>query len=44
MSRGVPFDVAFNLQSEDTLVWTVILGEIDGGEFDWNSMSWKDRK
>jgi hypothetical protein len=39
----VPFDVAFSLPPEDRLAWVVALGTLDGGEFDWQTMSWKER-
>jgi hypothetical protein len=40
----VPFDVAFSLAPEDRLAWVIALGQLDGGEFDFPSMTWKDRK
>lgn len=40
----MPFDVAFSLAPEDRLAWVIALGQLDGGEFDYPSMTWKDRK
>jgi hypothetical protein len=37
----VPFDVAFSLQPHEVTAWTIILGEMDGGEFDWHAHQWK---
>jgi hypothetical protein len=39
----VPFDVAFSLPPEDRLAWVVVIGRLDGGEFDFASMTWKER-
>lgn len=41
--NGVPFDVAFSLPPEDRLAWVVALGQLDGGEFDFAALRWKDR-
>ncbi len=40
--NGVPFDVAFSLADEERLAWIVALGTLDGREFDWQRMRWKD--
>ena len=40
--NGVPFDVAFSLPPDDRLAWVVALGTLDGGEFDWATLSWKE--
>jgi hypothetical protein len=39
----VPFDVAFSLPVEDRLAWVVAIGTLDGGEFDWHTLRWKER-
>ncbi len=39
----MPFDVAFSLPPEDRLAWVIALGQLDGGVFDFPSMSWKER-
>jgi hypothetical protein len=39
----VPFDVAFSLPPEDRLAWVVAIGTLDGGEFDFVTMRWRDR-
>ncbi len=39
----MPFDVAFSLSPEDRLAWVVALGQLDGGEFDFATLSWQDR-
>lgn len=43
---GVPFDIAWAMVEcgmiEDVIAWTVIMGELEGGEFDWDRMRWKD--
>jgi hypothetical protein len=40
----VPFDVAFCLSPEERLAFVVALGRLDGGEFDFTSLRWKERK
>ena len=43
---GVPFDVAWAMveccMHADVMAWTVIMGELEGGQFDWDRMRWKD--
>ena len=41
--NGVPFDVAFSLPADERLAWVVVFGTLDGGEFDFVSMRWKER-
>ena len=41
LRNGVPFDVAFSLPSEDRLAWIVALGRLDGREFDFSLMEWR---
>lgn len=42
---GVPYDVAFSLDPTTRLAYVVILGEADSGhDFDWGTMTWKERK
>lgn len=37
--RGVPFDVAFSIPSDELIAWVVAMGELDGaGKFDWSDM------
>jgi hypothetical protein len=38
----VPFDVAFSLAEDERLAFVVALGSLDGREFDWTSVTWKD--
>lgn len=40
--NGVPFDIAFSLAPEDRLAWIIALGRLDGGEFDFETYSWKE--
>ncbi len=39
----MPFDVAFSLPPEDRLAWVVALGQLDGGTFDFETLTWKER-
>jgi len=40
----VPFDVAFSLAPDERFVWVVALARLDGTEFDFATMTWKDRR
>ena len=40
----MPFDVAFSLSPEERLAFVVVLGRLDGGEFDFAALRWKERK
>jgi hypothetical protein len=40
----VPFDVAFSLPLEERVAFVVALGRLDGGEFDFATLRWKERK
>jgi hypothetical protein len=42
--NGVPFDVAFSLAPDERLAWVVAIGWLDGREFDFATMTWKDRR
>ena len=44
VSKGVPFDVAFSLDDVMRTAWCIILGTHDGGEFLWESMSWRRKE
>lgn len=39
----MPFDVAFSLPVDERLAFIVALGTLDGREFDWGSLLWKDQ-
>jgi hypothetical protein len=39
----VPFDVAFSLSPDERLAWVVALGQLDGREFDFSTLTWKQR-
>lgn len=41
VKNGVPFDVAFSLDEAERLGWSIIFGQFEGGEWDWNSRSWR---
>ena len=40
----MPFDVAFCLSPEERLAFVVAIGRLDGHEFDFAAMRWKERK
>lgn len=39
-AHGVPFDVAGSLSEDDLLAWSIIVGENEGGVFDFARMEW----
>jgi hypothetical protein len=43
VKAGVPFDVAAALAPHERAAWLIILGELDGGRFDWKAMRWAKR-
>ncbi len=43
-TRGVPWDVAIRLTPTELLGYCVVVGELEGGRFDWTLMRWKDPK
>jgi hypothetical protein len=44
VQNGVPFDVAFTLPPDERLAWIVALGTLQGRQFDWQTLSWKERQ
>lgn len=40
VKNGVPFDVAFSMSRKMRRAAIIVLGEIDGGRWNWDSMSW----
>jgi hypothetical protein len=41
---GVPMDRAERMPPWQLLTYQVIFGELEGGEFDWKGLRWKDPK
>ena len=44
VKNGVPFDVAFALDDVTRAAWSIIYSEMEGAEFDWNTMRFKEQK
>jgi hypothetical protein len=44
IKNNVPFDVAFSLDPEEVLAWSIIFGEMEGGVWNWAKMGWEERK
>lgn len=44
MKNGVPFDVAFSLDRDRRLALCVFYGTLEGGEWDFAAMTWRDKK
>ena len=39
--NGIPFDVAFSLDSDMRLAFCIILGELGGRGCNWDKMAWE---
>lgn len=39
---GVPFDTAFGMDEDWRRGLCIIAGELEGGEFDWGTMAFKE--
>uniref|UniRef100_E6PQ86 Uncharacterized protein n=1 Tax=mine drainage metagenome TaxID=410659 RepID=E6PQ86_9ZZZZ len=37
----MPWETAINLSPAEVLAFCVAAGELEGGKFDWRSMSWE---
>jgi hypothetical protein len=37
----VPFDVVFSLSPGELMAFSVIVGQLHGGRFDWSRMGWQ---
>ena len=44
LTRGVPFDIAFSLSNDERVAWLIIMGELEGGVFNWTTGQWEQRK
>jgi hypothetical protein len=44
LKHGVPFDVAFALDNNTRTAWLVMIGENEGGVFNWNTGQWEKPK
>ena len=40
----MPFDLAFSMDNSWRQGLCIIAGELEGGEFDWNAMAFKEPK
>ncbi len=44
VSKGVPYDVAFSYSEAMVLGSCVTLGQLEGNEFNWQSMRWVEKE
>jgi hypothetical protein len=44
VKNGVPYDRAFAMEADELAAHVIVFGQLDGGEWDWSSMRWKERK
>jgi hypothetical protein len=44
VKNGVPYEVAAALSPARRLAYVVIAGELDGGEFDWDGLRWREKR
>jgi hypothetical protein len=42
--NGIPFDVAFQLDDLTRTAWCIVFSEMEGNEFDWNTMQFKEKE
>jgi hypothetical protein len=42
-SRGIPFDVAASLEDHERLSACVVLGELSGQSWDWDTLRWREQ-
>ncbi|WP_281262565.1 hypothetical protein [Aquabacterium olei] len=42
MKNGVPFDVAFSLDEVTAAGWCIAFSEMEGHQFDWSAMKFKE--
>jgi len=38
----VPFDIAFSLPDDERFAFAVAFGTLNGREFDWSTLRWKE--
>jgi hypothetical protein len=43
LRAGLPFDYINELDETELLAWQVALGTLEGGEFDWSRMAWREQ-
>jgi hypothetical protein len=43
VTAGFSEATVLSLDWDERLAWCVIIGEQNGGEFDWKSLRWKER-
>lgn len=44
VKSGVPWDVAMSIDEVEAFAYCIILGEMEGGKYDWDSMKWQEKK
>lgn len=44
VSKGFPWDVAHSLDPVKRLAYCITLGQNDGGEWDWATMTWRPQR
>lgn len=44
VKSGVPFDTAFTLDDQMRQGLCIVVGELDGGKFNWASMAFEEPK
>jgi len=44
VKSGVAEERAFSMRREERLAWIIVLGRIEGGDWDWERMIWREKK
>ena len=43
IKNGIDIDVAMALNPDEALAWAVMFGELEGGVWNWDTLSWVER-
>lgn len=44
IDHGVPFDVAFAMDRAMRRAWIIVLGQMEGGHWDWEHNCWREER
>jgi hypothetical protein len=44
VKHNVPFDVALCMEPDERLAWCVFYGQLEGHEYDFDRMRWKEQR
>ncbi len=44
VKNGVPWHIAESLPPEERIAYAVVMGTFEGGNFDWDTLTWDRRR